>query len=165
MIALWMGPAFAYAGMLLIVFAFGEFLQMTQSVTGSIILATAQHRFLALVSVLETAVTVALIVYASKTVGLLGVAAAIAVPQVLFTGVSMLVYGCRITGVNASQYAKEALLPPALAGLLPVFLLVSLSAWNRPHSWALLIGYTGVYILAYSGMCVLVMKPFRLSSA
>ena len=49
LIGLWMGPAFMSASIPPDCFSGGEFVQMTQSLTGSIILATARHKVVALV--------------------------------------------------------------------------------------------------------------------
>ena len=56
-IGLWMGPQFSYAAALLIILTLGEYVQMTQSLTGSIILATARHKMLAWLAVVETVIT------------------------------------------------------------------------------------------------------------
>ena len=54
LIALWMGPEFAYVAVLLAILSIGELVQMTQSLTGSIVLATARHKTLAWMAVIET---------------------------------------------------------------------------------------------------------------
>jgi len=159
LIGLWMGPAFMSASILLLVLSLGEFVQMTQSLTGSIILATARHKVVALVAVLETAISVILVAIVVQPYGLFGVCLALAVPQVLFSGIGTMIYGCKVTKVSVTEYLKKAVLPAVTAGAVPVALLGIITRWSMPSGWGPFLLYSAVYSLVYFAACVIVLRP------
>ena len=114
-----------YAVTFLIIISAGEFIQMTQSLTGSIIIATARHKLVAWLAVIEAAISVALVVTVAEPYGLIGVCFALAVPQVLFSGLGTMIYGCKITGVSVRRYAAAAILPAAVAAAPAIVVLVA----------------------------------------
>lgn len=159
LISLWMGPQFAYVSTLLIILTAGTFVQMTQSVTGTIVLAAARHRAIAWLSIIETACSVALIVMVSRQYGLIGVCFALAIPQIIFTGIGTLIYGCRYTGVSTSHYLVKAIVPAVAAGIVPGVLLGWLVSWHPPASWPVLIAYSAVYGITYMASLWVVIRP------
>jgi O-antigen/teichoic acid export membrane protein len=159
LIALWMGRAFAYVSALLIILCGGEFLQMTQSATGSIILAKAKHKTLAWLAVAEAIVSIAALSLTATRFGLEGVCLALAVPQALFSGLAMILYGCRIAEVSLARYCREALLPSLVAGAVPVGILAVVTHWRPALSWPTLLVYSAAYSLVYAVACWGVLKP------
>ena len=112
-----MGPEFAYVAVLLVILSIGELVQMTQSLTGSIVLATARHKTLAWMAVIETVLSIAAIVAFSAPYGLVGVCLALAIPQFFLSGVATFLYGCRITGGVIGQiYDKGFFTGPGVGG-------------------------------------------------
>jgi O-antigen/teichoic acid export membrane protein len=159
LIGLWMGPAFIYVTSMLIILSVGEFVQMTQSVTGSIILATAQHRMLAIYAVIESIVTIMFLTTAARRFGLVGVSIAVAIPQFVFSGMATLIYGCRVTHVGTARYFREAFAPALMAAAVPVLSLAFFVRWAPPKSWIHLLVYSVLYAAVYAGACWVVLKP------
>jgi len=159
LIRLWMGPQFVDAAVLLIILMIGEFLHMTQSVAGSIILATARHRNLAWLWIVDTVLSVTLVALVAKRFGLIGVTTAYAVPQVLFAGVGILVVGCRVTEVGIGRYLGAAILPAIAMGALPVALLAGLTLFHTPTRWPVFLLYSAAYTFVYAGSCWSLLKP------
>jgi O-antigen/teichoic acid export membrane protein len=159
LIGLWMGSAVTYAITLLIIISAGEFIQMTQSLTGSIILATARHKYIALLAVIEAAISVTLVATVAKPYGLIGVCFALAVPQVLFSGFGTMVYGCKVTGVSIGRYLAAAMLPAALAAAPAVAILALITTWRTPVGWPMFVLFSAVYSLAYVIACMVILKP------
>jgi O-antigen/teichoic acid export membrane protein len=159
LISLWMGRAFAYVSALLIILCAGEFLQMSQSATGSVILAKAKHKTLAWLAVAEAIVSIAALSLTAARFGLVGVCFALAIPQALFSGLAMMVYGCRIAEVSLARYFRDALLPSVLAGAGPVAILAALSYWRPAVNWPTLLAYSAAYSLVYAASCWGVLKP------
>lgn len=151
-IHLWMGPAFTYVATLLIVLTIGEFLQMTQSVTTSIVLATGRHKPLAWLTLGETIISVMLMIPAAR-LGLVAICLSQAVPQLLFSGIGTLVWGCHITGTRPQTYIRRAILPALLAAAAPAALLLSLITWRAPLSWPVLLAYSTLYTLVFGACC------------
>ena len=158
-IGLWMGPQFSYAAALLIILTLGEYVQMTQSLTGSIILATARHKMLAWLAVVETVITLGLVVLVARPFGLIGVCFALAVPQVVFSGIGTVILGCRVTGVGFAKYLQEAVLPAFIAAIIPAVALAVVTFWKQPYSWATLGAYSFGYGLTYVASCWMILKP------
>src|SRR5688500_9754944 len=165
LIGLWMGTAFVYSFTLLIIIAAGEFVQMTQSVTGSIILATARHKLSALLAIIDAAISVGLVATVAKPYGLIGVCVALAAPQLIFSGLGLLVYGCKVTDVNIARYFIKAIWPAAAAAVPPVLILAFITMWRTPLGWPMFISYCAIYTVAYALSCVVILKPALRSSA
>ncbi len=159
LIALWMGPQFMYVAVLLSILSLGELVQMTQSLTGSIILATARHKALAWMAIVEAVVSIAAIAVFSKPYGLVGICLALAIPQFLLSGVGTLLYGCKVTGVPLGTFSGKALWPAAASAAIPVACLVGVIAWHSPDTWPRLILYTIGYFVIYLASCWVVLKP------
>jgi O-antigen/teichoic acid export membrane protein len=159
LIGLWMGSAFMYAFALLVIISAGEFVQMTQSVTGSIILATARHKLIACLAVIEAVISVALVATVAQPYGLIGICFALAVPQVMFSGLGTLIYGCKVTGVGGARYLTSAILPAAAAASVPVTILVLITAWRTPLGWPMFLLYTAGYTFIYLLACLVILKP------
>ena len=159
LIGLWMGSAFLSASVLLLILSMGEFVQMAQSLTGSIILATARHKTVALLAVVETAISVVLVAIVVKPYGLIGVCLALAVPQVLFSGIGTMIYGCKVTGVSVAEYLTKAMLPAVVAGAGPILILAAMTGWRVPSGWGAFLLYSGLYTLMYCAACFVILKP------
>ena len=136
-----MGPEFAYVAVLLAILSIGELVQMTQSLTGSIVLATARHKTLAWMAVIETVVSIVAIVAFSAPYGLVGVCLALAIPQFFLSGVATFLYGCRITGVSVGRFTTKAFSPALASAAIPVACLIAAITWHSPDTWIRLFVY------------------------
>jgi O-antigen/teichoic acid export membrane protein len=145
LIGLWMGPELAFAGGLLLILAVGEVMQAAQSVTANIILATAKHRPLAVLSLVETVVAVGGAMLAGRRWGLVGVCASLAIAQTCCTGLFQVWNGSRLARVPVATYVRRAL-SPGLASAIPagVILYFLLGRWPA-DTWSRLLALTGVY--------------------
>src|SRR5439155_22214473 len=149
-IALWIGPKFADAGLLLAILAVGEFLPNTQVVTGSVLLASARARVLAAFAIMETIAVCLLTVILIPALGLIGAGLAIAVPAFLFRGVGPLIQACLVVGVPVRRYLTHAIAPAVACALAPSAL-VALLAYNYPPStWPLFVAYAGAYTVVFA---------------
>ena len=159
LISLWMGPEFAYVAVLLAILSIGELVQMTQSLTGSIVLATARHKTLAWMAVIETVVSIVAIIAFSAPYGLVGVCLALAIPQFFLSGVATFLYGCRITGVSLGRFTTKAFSPALASAAIPVACLIAAITWHSPDTWIRLFVYSAGYTLVYIVSCWVVLKP------
>ncbi len=147
---LWMGDRVA-AGttLLLTILAIGEWLPMSQWLTGSIILAMAKHKLSAIANLLEGVVAVAGMLLVMKHFGLVGVCIAFAAAALLCRGIFQLVYGCSLVGVPVRHYLLVAILKPLGVSLLPAAVLLAALWAHSPATWAQVfiygLGFTAVF--------------------
>jgi O-antigen/teichoic acid export membrane protein len=156
LIRLWMGamgPALAKEAFpVLLILAAGELLPMSQHITFGMILGRGNLRILAASSVVEICTSTTLALLASAEYGLIGVAAAVAIPATLCRGITPMVYACRAVGVPVGSYLVRSLLPAVLVAAGPVLLLGALTLWWTPDNWPELFLCGGVYALFYAGV-------------
>jgi O-antigen/teichoic acid export membrane protein len=155
---LWMGPSLkdpaqlTMAFDLLVVFALGQVLPMSQWITHSMILAMNRHRFMALVGIAESVVATGLAFALARPYGLMGVCGAFIGCEVVCRGVIKFLYACRLVGVPWWRYVAQALLLPLVPAALPLLGLAALSQWWVPRTWPELVvqgaGFTVVFVAA-----------------
>jgi O-antigen/teichoic acid export membrane protein len=142
---LWMGRSLkdpAQLGVafdLLVVFALGQMLPMSQWITHSMILAMNRHRFMALVGIAEIVVATGLAFALARPYGLLGVCGAFIGCEVVCRGVIKFLYACRLVGVPWWQYVTQALLLPLVPATVPLLGMAALAQWWVPRTWPELI--------------------------
>jgi O-antigen/teichoic acid export membrane protein len=155
---LWMGPSLkdpaqlTLAFDLLLLFALGQVLPMSQWITHSMILAMNRHRFMALVGIVESIVATGLAFALARPYGLMGVCGAFIGCEVVCRGVIKFLYACWLVGVPWWRYVGQALLLPLVPAALPLLALAALAQWWVPRTWPELIvqgaGFTVVFVAA-----------------
>ena len=154
-ITLWMGKEFAGVAVLLAILSVGEFLPLTQQVTGSIIVGKAKHRSLAILELLSAVLIAGGTVLAIVRHELLGVCINVAAVTTVTHGAARIILGCRMLGVSSKQYILGGILPPLLAVMPAAGLLALLVAWRGADSWTMLLAYGAVYVICYAVTCLL----------
>jgi O-antigen/teichoic acid export membrane protein len=142
----WVGPEFvegSFPAVAILAATLG--LGVAQSVASRILYGLGRLRLFARLALAEAGLNVALML-ALIRFGVEGVAAAVAVPNVLFC-VAVLVYTCRLIGVGGSDYLM-AWLKPLAAMLVPVG--VWLSAGEVEPTWPALGWGIGVGLVPYA---------------
>jgi O-antigen/teichoic acid export membrane protein len=117
-IALWMGPAYASSAVFLTVLAIAQFVSMPQYVPALILAGMARHRALAYLSLVEGVANVALSVILVQRYGLIGVAWATVIPNLVFSAVTVPWYTIRILNLSWREYIVRAWLRPVLCAAI-----------------------------------------------
>jgi O-antigen/teichoic acid export membrane protein len=134
-LTLWLGAPWARHVPLLWVLALGEVLPLTQSVTGCMLLGLARHRRLAALLVAEVVAIALGTALVTRSYGLLGICAVLAIAGALFRGILVLTFGCRVLRLPLRTYLAETLAPAFLACGLAALGLQALVWLNPPTSW------------------------------
>jgi O-antigen/teichoic acid export membrane protein len=159
LLVLWVGPSLQdpsqvdIAFGLLVAFALGQVLPMSQWVSNSLILGMNRHRFMALVGVVESVAATALALALVRPYELMGVCVAFILGEVVCRGAIKLVYACRLVGEPVGQYMVRALLVPALPAAVPIGVLALGSLWWVPQTWPELFLEAGAFTLVYAAVC------------
>jgi O-antigen/teichoic acid export membrane protein len=150
LISVWMGGEMKTAARLLIIFAVGEVIPMSQQMSNSVILGMGRHRPLAYLCVAESLFVVTLSLAVAAPFGLTGICIVYAIAGAVFRGLAQLVYSCRLLEVTVFTFVRQALLPAVVASLLPVVFLGVLVALNGPSNWLLLLAYGTIYLALWA---------------
>jgi O-antigen/teichoic acid export membrane protein len=161
-ISLWMGQHLAFASMYLSILAVGEGVAMSQQVTASILIGLAKHKVIAWLCLGEIVLSLILAAALAWPLGLFGLCIAASISAGLCRGILLLIYGCHVAGVSLRKYAQQAVLPPVLAGILPVVGLATVVAWKSPETLGGLLVYLVLYMAVYSLFTGLVLMRGRL---
>ncbi|MFO0904068.1 MAG: oligosaccharide flippase family protein [Pirellulales bacterium] len=145
---LWVGPEMDAAYWILIVFAGGRWLSMSQVVTRGIITAQAKHRTLALSSIVQGVLTLLLGLALIQPWGAVGMAIAVAIGDGLCEGLFSLIYGCRVVGVSLRDYLWTVASAAARSVLVPCALLAAALQWRPVETWLDLIAYGTTFATA-----------------
>ena len=129
LLRIWMGPRYAYGG-LIAVLAVGYFLSTTQQVVGTILIGLNLHGKPALYSIPVAIAGVLAGIVGMRTFGctLSGAALMVVVPLAIGNGVIPMVYACRKLHVSVRQFAYRAFIAP---GVRAVPFALCLLAANR----------------------------------
>ena len=165
LLSLWVSPVAAAATPVLLVLAAGELLPSTQYLTFGLLQASARHRLVSVVSVLEAVSVGLLTALLLPALGLLGAGLAVAVPAVFARGLAPMVQGCRLTGVSVRQYLAEAIAPPVLCGVPPAAVTGAALYFHRPDTWVALIGYSVAYTALFGACYLGLIRRDRLRAA
>ncbi len=152
LIRLWMGPDLEHAYGLLLILALGELLPMSQWTTFHVILGKGRQRALALLALVEVAISAGLAPIAAREYGLPGVCVVLAVPAGFFCGVCRLVYGCRVTGVPVGTYLMKAMVPGVVIAAGPALALGVLTHWWTPGNWLEMFACGGAYAMVFGSV-------------
>ena len=150
LISLWMGGDFLHAATLLMILAPAEALELTQTVTSSILLGMARIKEMAILELIAGALVLALSVLVAGKFGLVGVCVVVASVKALTRGVLRMWFGCRVLQMPVRQYLAEGLWPPLLASLPSALVLAACVLYRPPASWISLFCYGGLYAACYA---------------
>jgi O-antigen/teichoic acid export membrane protein len=165
LITLWIGPKFPETALLLTIMALGEFLPGTQYVTSTIVLASARHREIALLSLAEV-VTVCLLTFILIPIlGLMGAVLAIAIPAFLLRGIARMWWGCRVVGIPLRPYLLQAIAGPICCVALPVVVVGLATHYRPPQTWTLFVGYGAAYTGLFASCYFYLFKRSRSSGS
>jgi hypothetical protein len=79
----------------------------------------------------------------------------------MFTGLAMLIHGCKITAVGKVDYLASAVFPPLIAAC-PAVLMLTFASWYLDlQTWPRLIMATALYTAMYAAACWVVLKPHQ----
>ncbi len=164
LILLWLPSLPSTPEKLLIILALGELLPCTQFVTMGVIVAKAQHRSLAINSLLETVavcgLTFALVPFFDE----IGVGFAAAIPAFVFRGLLPMILGCRLVGISLVNYSVRVLGPSALAALGAALIIWLVRVAAQLPGWAgLVFGFT-LYSVVFFGILFALLGRSRLAA-
>jgi hypothetical protein len=131
------------------VLALGELLPMSQWVSYSVILGMGRHKAIALLSVVENIVTVALVFLLVGPYGLLGVSVAVAVPGMLCRGLCQWLYCCRLVQVSPWTSLARSFAPTIVLALPSMVVLAAWTWWFHIDSWLELMVAGAIYGLTF----------------
>lgn len=144
LLATWVGPRYAGAGLLLAILALPTMIALPQATASSLLFGVSRHRGVVLLSLGAALANLGLSVWWARwpgpmralfgtavPPGVVGVAMGTAVPLLLVSGVATAVYACRALAQPLGEYVWRGLLQPGLASL--AFLLPALLAQRLWH--------------------------------
>jgi O-antigen/teichoic acid export membrane protein len=113
-ITLWMGPAYATSAAFLTILAIAQFASMPQYVPALILAGMARHRSLAYLALVEGVANITLSVILVQRYGLVGVAWATVIPNLVFSAVAIPWYTLRILDLSWREFIVRAWIRPVL---------------------------------------------------
>lgn len=145
-IKVWMGPEYADAYLPLAILVFAMTIDAMQIPTVNVLYAVAKHRFFAWMTVGDALVNVSLSLILVQSMGMVGVALAMALPMIVTKLVIQPWYVCRILEIPRARYYRQVIGPGvALAAIqLPLAFWVAgaqISSYREIFLWAIC-GYT-----------------------
>jgi O-antigen/teichoic acid export membrane protein len=153
LIALWIGPEFAWVWSVLAILVVGEWLPMAVHPFNFALVALARQRPVAWRGIAECLLALGLGAALAVPLGLTGFAIAIAVAGAWLRGVFMLGYGGRVCGIPWHTYLRDVIIPTSIHGGLAVAGLAAVVAWRAPATWLQLGLYGGGFTVLYAS-CV-----------
>jgi len=156
-ISLWMGNRYAeLTGTVLIILTISQVIAMAQFSSGSILYGLNKHRYLAYLLILESAVKIALSIALIRKYGIIGLAVATAIPEILVYLIVFPRYVCRVTGLPLLKYFKEAFYPPLVSVLPFVCFIYLFKIFLESFSWKTFIATIAIGLLVYGATCLVI---------
>ncbi len=154
-LSIWLGPEYAdHCYATLVILSGTLSLVVATSVASRILYGMGLLRRFARASLLEATVNLSLSLILAPRLGLVGVAWASAIPNLLFC-LFAIVYVCRLLSISGGAYAGKAWLRPLAAGILPLALWSG--GWTTT-GWLTLGFAIGAGLLPYAMLIVLIEK-------
>lgn len=114
-IHLWVGSDFIDSYLVLCILMVARiFINSTESMSITAI-GTGRDHFITVVSIVEMLANLGLSIFLVQKMGIFGVALGTAIPLSISRGIVIPLYGCRIVGASAKDYATEVLWPTLFA--------------------------------------------------
>jgi O-antigen/teichoic acid export membrane protein len=130
-----------------------------QGPSGSVLLGSGRHKFVAAASIVEAVANLALSVALVPKYGILGVALGTAIPVWIVNLGFIVPAGCRTAGLRVTMFAREVLLPCLLAAMPAAMLCVWLRATAAPRTLSAVIAEGAAVGLLYVVAFMLALGP------
>jgi O-antigen/teichoic acid export membrane protein len=155
-VELWMGPGFQASILPLYILVLAGIVMVGQGPAGSILLAAGRHRLVAVASLLDILLNVAISVALVSRYGLTGVAIGTALPYTLLNVFVLAPAACRIVGVGAGAFARAVAVPALVAAIPAAVAAAVFRAASAPESLIVVVGQSAAVGCVYVGaFCVL----------
>lgn len=139
LLAIWLGPEYASAALLITLLAAPTLLSLPQSAATSVMFGMSRHRGVVMLALLNAGLNLALSLWWVRPYGLPGVALGTAVPLVLIGGVATAVFAVRALGLSPWRYLWEGMLQPGLTSLAFLIPAIAIRWWWPPLGWGALV--------------------------
>lgn len=153
LISLWVGETYALKSYsVLLILSIGFAVYLSQYPTISVAYGIEKHKVLAILTVFEGVMNLALSVILARKMGLVGVAIGTTVPLIITRAIIQPVYICSTLGLPLSRYLKECFLAPtAVVGIFTFIHLIA-KGHIELHSYS----YLALAVIASSSMYFLI---------
>jgi O-antigen/teichoic acid export membrane protein len=152
----WMGTGFDASVVPLYILALAGIVMVAQGPAGSILLAAGRHRMVAVASLVDIVLNIAISVALVSRYGLIGVALGTALPYVVLNVFVLAPAACRIVCVGTGQFARTVGVPALVAAVPAVVVAGVFRTASTPESLAAVVAQSAavgcVYVTAF---CVL----------
>lgn len=155
----WVGPRYieqSYPVLLLMLIP--STLMMAQSASGRVLFGMAQHKTLAIVTLVEGVANIVLSVILVRPYGIVGDAVGTAIPLTLTLTLFLPGHVCRKLQIPLRTYVWESYLLPFLLCVPMVIALLLMKSWYVPHTYLQLAGQLAVAGGIYAGGLFWAMK-------
>ena len=146
-VGLWLPAEFMPAADVMKILAISGAFYLPQILGNSVLLGLDKHRYLLIVLILEVTVKVILALVLIKPYGLIGMAVATAVPQVILYTTIYPHYVARELGLTYSQSMRPILISGLIAVLVTGVVGALLNFWIPPWSWKMLFINVGIIVI------------------
>lgn len=164
-ITLWMGQEYAGSSVILSILTVSVLAHLLEMPAHTMLLGLGKHRIVALFTLAQALVNVALSVALVRPYGLQGVALGTTIPMVAFTFIALFVYLKKYLQVPIGEYVKRSMLMPFLiqtpfVGLLLVIRLYAqpvglLEHYNRASSLLIFFAEIAAALIPYGALAFL----------
>ena len=158
-VALWLPEEFMPAGPVMQILAVSGAFFLPQIMGNSVLLGLGKHSKLLLVLILEVAFKILLAIFLVKEYGLLGMAAATALPQLVIYTTIYPFFLANIMKTKWRLIMKQVLLPGFLAASVTAAAALSVKTFIAPESWSALLFNGAVILLANLYPALKIIEP------
>ena len=158
-VALWLPEEFMPAGPVMQILAVSGAFFLPQIMGNSVLLGLGKHSKLLLVLILEVAFKILLAIFLVKEYGLLGMAAATALPQLVIYTTIYPYFLANIMKTKWRLIMKQVLLPGILAASVTAIAALFMKTFLEPASWSALLINGAVIILANLYPALKIIEP------
>lgn len=167
LMAAWVGSSFAWAAIPLTWLAVGQVFDLSQSAGQQILMNAGHHKTLAVLTIIEAVLNLALSIFLVRILGVVGVAIGTTIPIVMRSLVFYPIYMPRVTDLKLTHYLREGVLPAILTALPAVLLTVfyRFGGWHRTEGWHHGAGSLALLALGEAVLTIAMAAIFCLSAA
>lgn len=151
-VGLWVGGTSYGGNLLTLVFAFVLIHRTAMQVSSVVVISTGRIRGVAIMSMVEAALNLALSLLLAKPLGILGVALGTAIASLGTSGWYVPRVLLQETRTSLLEYLRECWTPPLLAGSAALAAAALLRIIAAPMLWPALIASAGIVALVYAGV-------------
>ena len=150
-ITAWVGPAYAYAGLVMAWLAIGQVFDQAQSSAFQVLMNTGRHKILGLLMLAEGVCNLTLSIWLIHVYGILGVAIGTALPLIVRCVFFYPAFMPRVTGLRLADYVRQAALPPVLATTPALVAVILYKFLDVHHSKPALLGL-GTIVVTFTAV-------------